>query len=57
MFSLFQQDSWYYNYSQAVCLNAKIIHAKFVTEKYNYLFKRENDENKVMFSGMLHIFS
>ena len=43
--SLFHQDSWYYNYFQAVCLNAKIIYAKFVTEKYKDLL------------GMFHIFS
>ena len=34
IFSLFHQDSWYYNYFQAVCLNVKLNHAKFLTEKY-----------------------
>ena len=33
------------------CLNAKIIHARFVTKKYKDLFKRENDKNKGMLRG------
>ena len=49
MFSLFRQDSYYYSYFQTFCLNAKIIHAKFVTEKSNGIFKRENDKNKRIF--------
>ena len=50
MFSLFRQDSYYYSYFQTFCLNAKIIHAKFVTEKSNGIFKHENDKNKRIFS-------
>ena len=38
-----------------VCLNAKIIHAKFVTKKYNNLFKWENDRNKGMFRDVPYI--
>ena len=38
------------------CVNAKIIYAKFVTKKYNDLFKCENEKNNGMFRGMLHKF-
>ena len=46
IFSLVHQDFWYYNYFQAVCLNAKFIHAKFFTENNNsvgnYMFEVSN---------------
>ena len=38
-----------------VGLNAKIIHAKFVTKKYNNLFEWENDRNKGMFRDVPYI--
>ena len=38
------------------CLNAKITGAKFVTKKYNDLFKGENDKNKGMFGDTPQIY-
>lgn len=38
-----------------LCLKAKVVHATFVTEKYNDLLKREIDQNKGLKRDVPHI--